>query len=253
MKNKKLLLGLLVILLLSLFSQNLYAQDKNLAKVYYVSVKPGHGADFESALKKHAEWRKQAGDPWTWYVYQVVNGQNLGDFVIRSGNHTWADLDNYEDFLAKGAVDFNKNVSPHIASISNAITSVDTASVNWPSNEEEANLISVTTFHLKPGHEWAFSQVVHKFDKAIKENNRKEHYAFIWNVNGGEGSRVSLVQPYKNWAAMQEPKESFGGFVHRVFGPYESQKLWDDFNAAVSCSESVVVKMRTDLSVLPDK
>lgn len=253
MKKKKLVFGLLAVLLLSLFSPNLFAQAKNLAKEYYVKVKPGQGAEFVSALKQHAEWRKQAGDPWTWTVYQVVNGENLGDFIIRSGDHTWADLDSYEDFLAKGSVDFNKNVGPHIASITNAITSVDTACVNWPANNDEVKLISITTFNLNPGHEWPFSQIVHKFDKAIKENNRKANYAFVWTVNGGAGSRVSLVEPYKSWADMEGPKESFGGFTFRVFGNYEAQKLWDDFNSAISSTESFVLMVRPDLSVLPDK
>jgi len=253
MKNKKLLLGLAAVLMLSLFSQNLFAQAKNLAKEYYIKVAPGHGSDFVSALKQHAEWRKKAGDPWSWTVYQVVNGQNLGDYIIRSGGHTWGDLDSYEDFLAKGSVEFNKNVAPHIASITSMINSVDTACVNWPANNDEVKLLSVLVFHLKPGHEWPFSQVVHKFDKAIKANNREDHYALVWTENGLPGPRAALVFPFRNWAEMQGPEESFGAFTFRVFESYEAQKLWDDFNGSFSSTETFVLKVRPDLSVLPDK
>ncbi|MFB3090815.1 MAG: hypothetical protein ACE1ZG_05640 [Gammaproteobacteria bacterium] len=253
MLNKKLFVGLLAAFWLSLFSQSLFAQANNLAKIYFVNVKSGHGAEFVAALKEHVEWRKQAGDPWTWNVYQIVNGQNLGDFVIRSGGHTWADLDSYEEFLAKGAVEFNKNVGPHIESTSNTITAVDTTNINWYPNNDDVNLISVTTYHLKPGYGRAFAQAVNKYHTAIKENNRKTYYAFAWNVNGGSGPSVSLVLPYKNWAEMQGPDESLRTFMERVLGSEEAQQLSDEFNSTYRSRESSVLRLRRDLSVIPDK
>lgn len=252
MKNKKLLLSLLAVLFLCPISQNVFAQTGNLAKLYQITVKPGHQAEFVAALKEHTEWRKQEGDPWNWTVYQVVNGQNLGDFLIRSGNHSWAELDGYEDFLAKGSVPFNKNVGPHIESITNSITSVDTTCVNWPENNDEVKLLSVLVFHLKPGHEWTFSQLTRKFDKAVKANNREGHYVFIWPENGLPGPRVTLVMPYKNWAEMAGPKESLGDFIYRVMGADEAQKFWDGINDAIRSTESFVLKVRPDLSVLHD-
>ena len=253
MLNKKLFVGLLAAFWLSLFSQSLFAQANNLAKIYFVNVKSGHGAEFVAALKEHVEWRKQASDPWTWSVYQIVNGQNLGDFVIRSGGHTWADLDSYEEFLAKGAVEFNKNVGPHIESTSNTITAVDTTNINWYPNNDDVNLISVITYHLKPGHERAFTQAINKYHTAIKENNRETYYAFAWNVNGGSGPSVSLVLPYKNWAEMQGPDESLRTFMERVLGSEEAQQLSDEFNSTYHTRESSVLRLRRDLSVIPDK
>ena len=252
MRNKKLFVGLLAAFWLSLISQSLFAQANNLAKVYFVNVKSGHGAEFAAALKEHVEWRKQAGDPWTWNVFEVVNGQNLGDFVIRSGGHTWADLDSYEEFLAKGAVEFNKNVGPHIESVSNAITATDTTNLNWYPNNDDVNLISVLTYHLKPGHGRAFTQAVSKYHTAIKENNREAYYAFAWNVNGGSGPRVSLVLPYKNWAEMQGPDESLRAFMERVLGSEEARQLSDDFNSTFHSVESSVLRIRPELSVIPD-
>ena len=82
-------------------------------------------------------------------------------------------------------------------------------------NNDDVNLISVITYHLKPGHRRAFTQAVNKYHTAIKENNREAYYAFVWNVNGGSGLRVSLVLPYKNWAEMQGPDESLRTFMVR--------------------------------------
>ena len=253
MGSKKLFLTLIVAFWLGLLSQSLFAQSNNLARIYFVKVKPGQGAEFAAALNEHVAWRKQAGDPWTWIVHQVVNGKNLGDYVIRSGGHNWADFDDYEEFLRKGAVEFNKTVEPHIKSVSNAITAGDTVNVNWYENPGDVNLISVITYQLKPGHGPAFNQAVNKYHSAIQENNREAYYAFVWNVNGGSGPSVSLVLPYKNWADIQGPDESLRAFMQRVLGEEEAKKLYMDFNGTYTSTESMILRVRRDLSVLPDK
>lgn len=253
MRNRKLFVSLFAALWLSLVSQSLFAQASNLARLYFVEAKPGHEAQLETAIKEHAQWRKQVGDPWIWIVHQVVNGSNLGSFAIRSGDHSWADFDSYEEFGSKGTTEWNKNVRPHVGSISNVITSVDTTNINWPSNFEEVNLISVTTYHLKPGHGRAFTEAVNKYHTAITEHNREGHYAFEWNVNGSTGPAVSLILPYKNWADMQGPDESLRAFMVRVMGSEEAQKLSEQFDSTYHSTESLVVQVRRDLSVLPDK
>ena len=253
MRNVKMIVALFIALWLGFASQKVFAQANNIARLYFIDVKSGHGAKFEAALKEHVQWRKQAGDPWTWYVHQVVNGENLGDFVIRSGGHTWADLDSYSDFLAKGAVEFNKTVTPHIESTSNLITAVDTTNINWYPNNDDVNLISVTTYRLKPGHARAFTQAVNKIHTAIKEHNRKVYYAFAWTVNGTVGPSVTLVLPYKNWAEMEGPDEDLRTFLERVMGSDESQKVFEQFNSTYYSRKTSVIRVRRDLSVIPDK
>jgi hypothetical protein len=253
MRNKKMFLTLIVAFCLGLLSQNLFAQSNNLARLFFLKVKSGHGAEFAAALKEHAAWRKQAGDPWTWIVHQVVNGKNLGDYVIRSGGHNWADLDSYEEFSSKAAPQFYKTVGPHLKNVSNFITAGDTVNVNWPQNPADVNLISIIQYHLKPGHGPAFAQAVNKYHTAIQENNREAYYAFIWNVNGGSGPSVTLALPYKNWSDMQGPEESLRAFMQRVLGEEEAKKLYMEFNGTFTSTESMIVRVRRDLSVLPDK
>ena len=94
---------------------------------------------------------------------------------------------------------------------------------------------------------------MNKYHSAIKENNRETYYAFAWNVNGGSGPSVSLVLPYKNWAEMQGPDESLRTFMERVLGSEEAQQLSDEFNSTYRARESSVLRLRRDLSVIPDK
>jgi len=248
MRNKKMFLTLIVIFCLGFLSQNLSAQSKNLARVVLVKVKTGQGDDFAAALKKHAEWRKQHGDPWTWVVHQVVNGKNLGDFIIRSGGHSWKDFDDYAESFKNGTTEFYKTVGPYIKDVSSIITAGDTVNVDWPENPMDVNLIAITTYHLKPGHEWAFTQAVNKYHKAIQDNKRDVHYAFGWNINGSEGPTVNRALPYKNWSDIEGPDESFSEFMQRVLGKEETMKLYMEFSDTFTSTESMILLVRWDLS-----
>ena len=252
MHKTKTLGTLLVALLLGLVSQNVLAQENNLARMYYMDAKTGMEAGLETALKQHAEWRKEQGDPWTWTVLQVVNGEHLGRFMARSGNHAWGDFDAYDTgFGPKADIHFNATVAPLIESASSAITSVDTTNVNWHPNNDAVNLISVTTFHLKPGQGEAFTQAINKLHTAIVEHNYPAYHAFEWNVNGAAGQAVSLILPYENWAAMEGPEEPFFAFMARVMGPEEIQKTFAAIDDTYHKQESFVLLQRRDLSVLP--
>lgn len=252
MRAPKVLVTLLVALLLGLAGQDAWAQQNNLARVYFMDAKTGMQAGLETALKQHAEWRKEQGDPWTWSVMQVVNGENLGRFIARSGGHGWGDFDAYDmGFDQQANVHFNATVAPLLESTSSAITSVDTTNINWHPNNDAVNLISVTTFHLKPGKGQAFTEAVNKFHTAIVEHNHPTHYAFEWNVNGVNGQAVSLILPYENWAAMAGPEEPLFVFLARVLGQEELQKLGEAFDSTYHKEESFVVLRRRDLSVLP--
>ncbi len=249
---KKTLIGLFALGCISLFGQEAQAQMNNLARMYFVTATPGHGAQLETAIKEHAQWRKQSGDPWTWMVYQIVSGEHLGDFVIRSGDHSWADFDAYDaGFGTKGGAHWEEHVMPHVASITGTINVVDTTNVRWPEDQSKINLLAVYTYHLKPGKEQAFTQAVGKIHKAIVEHKYPTYYGFDWTAIGPGGQTVSLVLPFENWAAMQGPEEELGAFLVRAMGQEEAMKTFEQFDSTYHASESMVVLLRRDLSVLP--
>ncbi|WP_153638005.1 hypothetical protein [Prolixibacter sp. NT017] len=249
MKKRTLLVGLMVVVMFGLTANGLFAQSKNLAKVYYVKVKDGESGAFQNALKQHAQWRMDNGDPWNWNIYQVVNGKNMGDFIIRSGGHSWADFDNYEDFNAKGSAEFVKNVSPYIAKITSEISANDTTLVNWYPNNDEVNLIQVYAYKLNPGHGMDFYNAIKAYGDAIKKEGRKDYYGVIWNVNGGSALVVDLVFPYKNWAEMEGPKEKWRDFTKRVLGEEKAKMVHDKLVNSYSDVYGYVVQWRKDLSV----
>ncbi len=253
MRNSKLLVTLSAAVLLGLVTQDVWAQANNIARLYVLTPKSGMAAEFETALGQHAEWRREHDDPWTWIVHQVNSGPNLGDYVIRSGNHSWSDFDAYDaGFGPEGTVHFNATVDPLMESASSFITRGDTTNIRWPDDPNSVNLLQVTTYHLKPGQRPTFFQAVNKYHQAIVQTNRPTHYAFTNLHSGGPGPAVTVVFPYENWAAFQGPEQTLGQLMVEVYGQEEATAAFEQFTSTFTGTESWVIRVRWDLSVIPE-
>ena len=68
-------------------------EEGKLARMWVVVPKDGMGDQLEEAMKAHNAWRVENGDPWGWNTYHRVSGGDLDHWYIRSGGHTYADLD----------------------------------------------------------------------------------------------------------------------------------------------------------------
>lgn len=224
------------------------ADAQNLAQLYKVS--PQDGADLESAIREHAQWREQNGDPWTWEIYELATGENLGDFYIRSGGHSWADFDAYEqaEFSAAAFEHYAATMAPAVESISSWISETDTAHARIPESMENIQLFQVITWHLKPDKGQDFEDAIDKFHDAIVQTDWPVHYVFGSPVVGADGPQTSLVLFYENWAAFEGPEKEFGEMMAEVYGE-EAGEIFQKFSGSIAWSESFVLRIRPDLSV----
>lgn len=252
MSSRKLLPTILVAFLLAVMSQSAWAQASNLAQLYTVKPKAGMEAGFQTALKQHVEWRMQNNDPWIWTTYEVIQGDNLGDFVIRSADHAWADFDAYEaGFGPKGSVQFQASVAPLVESLTNSISALDTAHVRLPEDLQAVNLLQVITYHVKPDQGQKFNEAIGKIHDAIVKKDYPVHYVFVNQVVGGAGPAVTLVVLFENWAAFEDPDQPMAAMLAEVYGQKEAGKLFEDFAGSFTSVESSVLRVRPDLSVNP--
>ena len=238
-----------VIALISLFAllpDGAEAQD--LARIYTVS--PAEGADLEAAIREHAQWRQENGDPWTWGVYEVVNGEDLGSFVIRSGNHSWADFDAYEQgaFAEAAGANYEATMAPAVGSISSVIMAADTAHRRLPESFENIQLYAVITWHLLPDKVQDFQEAIGQVHDAIVQTDWPTHYAFASPVNGADGPQMSLVIFHENWADFEEPEKTFDQMLAEVYGE-EAGAIFEKFAASYRWEENFILRIRPDLSV----
>jgi hypothetical protein len=225
-------------------------QPGPIAVIYSGKAKPGSEAQFEAALKEHFAWHRQQGDRWTWVTWQYASGERLGQYIVRSGNHNWADFDAAADFMARDEADAAQRLAPHIASLGRSFTRALPQISNW-AGPEPPPMLALTEFRLKPGTDAEFMAVVGRIHEGLQKGNYAGKYSWAQMVAGEEGGVYVLVSPRANWAAMEPPSPSFFDVLVRVYGPTEAQSLMDRFSKLVKSSRSELLRQRPDLSYIP--
>ena len=89
-------------------------QPGPLAKSIQLVVKPDRFPQFEEALRQHLAFHRTNQDPWAWHTWQVVNGDTLGQYILRTHGHQWRDFDANADLRRSDWADFLANVAPHL-------------------------------------------------------------------------------------------------------------------------------------------
>lgn len=240
----------LVAVLFSLFAMDVRAQEQDLAVMYEMVPEVSEPAEFEQALAEHARWRRDQGDPWTWDIYQVVTGDNLGTFYARAPQRAWADLDAYDaGFGPRGAEHFNRTVGPHLRDLTSIITRGRPDVSSLPEDPSQMQLFSVIVYRLKPGTMQEFWEVVGRFHEAIVRAEVPVHYGFDSVVAGGSGPEVHLVVMHPDWADFREPEPNVGQALRDAYGEEEAAALGERFSGLVDSVQNMVVRYRPDLSV----
>ena len=228
-------------------------EAQNLAQTWTLKPALGSGAAFESALRDHIEWRKANGETWNWTTYQVVTGPNQGDYVVRSGGHTWADFDEYDaGFGPVGGLAYNATVLPLTASASMTITASDTTRMRLPDDLDEYNLLNVVTWTLVPGREGAFNEAIDKYHAAITEVDAPMYYVFINPVAGSTGPSMTLVIFEKNWAGFAEEDPTMNEIMTEKYGEDGFAEIVEQITSSIVSEETQIARLRRDLSIVLD-
>ncbi len=226
---------------------------QNLAQVWTLKPTPGSGAGFEAALRQHMEWRKANGETWNWTMYQIVTGPNQGDYVARSGGHTWADFDAYDaGFGPEGGLNYGATVSPLTASASMTVSITDTTKARLPEDVDEYNLLNVITWTLVPGRGRAFREVVDKYHAAITEADAPFYYVFVNPIAGSTGPSITGVFFEKNWAGFAPSDPTLAEIMTEKYGEEEFEAIQEQLNSSVVSTETQILRRRQDLSIVLD-
>ena len=256
--KRSILLATISISLLFLFTLSVLAQEEkkeipNVADFYMLKVKDGMEAKFESELKAHSTWRMENGDPWEWYVFQVLTGEYTGRYIIRSQNLFWEDYDNVGEFYANAVQHYMETVTPLIDSFQAAIHEVSLELSRLPKNLNEYPLLEVFAYYLKPDGPEGFFGALGKIHQAIVQTEWPAYYHFEMVRSGGFAPKVYLVIWHNNWADFKDPEKSMDEILVEVHGAEETAEIMKMFSESVHKMDSMVLVMRPDLSVLKKK
>ena len=226
----------------------LQGQTENIAQAYVHTVRPEMIAQFEEAVKRHVQWRKQNNESWEWVWYQVVNGDGLGRYMVRSGNHRWADLDAryaWDNSVGAGR-HFQATVGPYFEAEDSSITQRDGA-LSRPLDDYSAiTLFAVTEFDVRLLGQ--FREAITKIGEGLDRGNWGRPYVWEMVANGGSTDAV-LVIPAENWGELAPPEKPLPMVLAEVYGEQEASELLQQFGRAIRSQNSYTLRVRRDLSL----
>jgi hypothetical protein len=224
------------------------------AQNFFVTVDVGQIVAFEGAAKKHFEWHAAQHDTWYWHTWQIVSGEHFGQYIVRSGNHTWADFDEHAAFDQKDTADSLENAARYVKDLSSNIVVAAPEITKWPDDYGMPAMVDVTVIQVNDEYGRAFYDTMEKIHKAIVEKDIPWTYAWSWVASGWEGPGQTwvLVFPYKSWADYGASFElSFWKMIDEVYGDYGTDMIRKTMYKAVDHQENFMAAYRADLSYNP--
>ena len=155
MRPVKLLCSALVVLAPAFASAQTPPPD-SVTEVLRQKARPGTVQEYEASRKKHMDWHKAQNDPWVWEVFEVMTGPDTGGYLIASGEHQWKEMEAWVAKMADAdAADSRASMGPYIASTQREYRTQLNAISRLPTSEARSPLITLTTYHVKPGSDAA--------------------------------------------------------------------------------------------------
>ena len=206
---------------------------------------------FEEALRQHLAFHRTNLDPWAWHTWQVVTGDNLGHYYLRTHGHKWQDFDAHAELRRSDWADFLANVAPHLQSMSSTISTLEPSLSSWPPELARAELVSITRFELAYDGFRAFRAAIEKIHSAVSTTERKRHYAWTSAVSGSDGPVMTLLVPLAGWADLEPRQPPLATVIEQVYGADAAASLERTIGSTVRAVSSSVVAYREDLSYQP--
>jgi hypothetical protein len=224
----------------------------SVSEVLRQKIRSGSLQDYEAARKKHMAWHKAQNDPWVWEVFEVMTGPDTGSYLISSGDHQWKDMEAWVAKMADAdAADSQASMGPYIAGTQREYWTQLNAISRLPSSDIQYPLITITTYHVKPGSDAALRAAIAKVNAALDAG--KFPLRTIWYVltNGGSSPTYAVVTPRAGLGEMA-PSPSFLEVLEKQLGKPAADALVKSFFDNVVSANTELLRLRTDLSYLPN-
>jgi len=243
----------LVVLILCLAAILAVAQNQpaSVCEIHVNKLKPGMTQQYEQARAKHMAWHKSQNDAWSWAVWEIMTGENSGQFLVGTCGHDWKDFDGRDKFQAADAANANSTMGAYLAGETMAyyMQRPDLGPPTTPG--PPTPYLTVLHFFLKPEGISDFTEGVKKVRAGMDKTNypmaRSNWYSL---VNGGRGPEFVLVTERKAIAELQPPAKSLDAMMQEVYGD-QGASILASLRKAYYSSYTELLHFRSDLSYMP--
>jgi hypothetical protein len=218
------------------------------AELYFNTIKPGMGYVYELGRKNHMAFHALQHDTMTWFTWEVVTGEGVGNYIMGTFGHSWKDFDGREAFDAVDGPDADANMGPSEAGSQQAFYLYRRdLSRRDPSAQAPSKFTVLTIYRIAPEGVNDFSSGVAKIKMAQDRANWPGHSDWYELANGGDGPTFLLRESRASWAEFQSPDKSLDELMRENYGRDGITAL-SAMRRAIRSTYSEVIKYRPDLS-----
>jgi len=245
-----LLTGLLAFAPLAVQAQ----EPGNIAEMWSMVPKADKREAFFEGLKEHMQVRTDAGDPWKWYTYTPMLGDELDRVAVRHCCFNWEDKDAYEKWSKENPEvqeHWSKAVDPYVESYAHYFDNVSWANSNMKSEWGPYRFYKVTEFTLHSGMASKFDAARDKVSQiALNQGWATEDRPWLWSVTIGGEAKERIITPLKNYADMEPTGQTFFNFLSGVLGSDEkAEKVLQELTSTIDSQETQIWELHKDLSM----
>jgi hypothetical protein len=231
-------------------------EKTQIASLEFQKLKPGMSTQYEAGRKQKAAWHKSQNDSAPLFVWEIMNGEDTGTYIVgRLGLH-WADMDHPSVPDQADLDEFNKAMGNYVESVVRRDYALMTKSSNaGDMSGGPGKFAEVTTFRVKYGHEDDFVAGVQRVTEAAKKTNWPPKWQFFHLASGGNTDIYVLVEDHPNWADMEDKPDTkpFPVMLNEAFGHAQAESMMHDFDNSVVEETHEIIQFRADLSYMPGK
>lgn len=232
-------------------------QPPNLASVWVMTVKTGMFSQFMDAVADHMAFRKEKADSRAWQTFTPVLGDNIGKTVtFRYCCFDWADEDAYVTESMEKGFDghWNANVDQFAEGYEHYLSAVDMENSHWSDEAGPFAYFGVTSWQIMPSKYPAFEAMKTEYSQMAKEHNWADGKLYwAWMSRIGGKSQEAIVSPFKDYADMADPEQTFREFVIENVGQEKADAMYAKFSGSLADEEHTVWRLVPELSMIEDK
>lgn len=198
--------------------------------------KQGHTDAFKAAVAAHAQ-KYHKGD-FAWRVGEVMSGEQGGMFQINEGPTSWTALDGRGDLGPEHQADFDKNIFPHIESITPDSYATFSEDMSCVKMEAWSNKVLMYHYVIKPGKVPLATDVMKRY-RAIWE--KRGLSVAVWSATFSGQARYSAAFRLKDgWKGFDADGMSTREAANALWGT----AAFDRLNADVAeCFEKITSEL----------
>jgi hypothetical protein len=247
---------LLALAVLALYCLPVQAQEEEtdgIAIVWHFVVNDNEDDAFEESVKGFHQFMADKEGAYHWDWYKILTGPDTGDYIARSANHNWADMDADHDWEPDANAYIKENVAPHIQSSTRMFMRTNEEFSNWPDENPGFKFFNLDRWHIKNGQGREFRAGLAKVHKLLVDGGFPVSYGFSTPVSGGKGNQIQLVTGHTSWADMAEPEPSFESILTKAMGEEEFATFMSDWGTTFWPGDNWTVSHLRGLSHFDDE